>query len=175
MNLSEYNDIAIKIKDIYREIDEKMSIYLKENNIGCSSCCGGCCCNSTTVEVSPIDLIPLALSLINSEKEILDKINQNLDKPCMFWIGQKCTVYENRAILCRMFGVCSVYNKEHKESISICEYINKKELSNYPPNIVDYSSKITNLVPSWDSRTRPFNESLKYAIEKILNSVSYEL
>lgn len=183
MKFKDYKNIANKIYQLYDEMDKINSKFSKLSNLSCSNTCGGICCQSNEVEVSPVDLIPLALEIIekNEHEEMLPKLYLDQNNHCFFWKQGKCSIYKNRAVLCRLFGTSAVFNKNGALDLSICSYIkqeNKINLQNIDfneaPNIVTYSTKINNLMPEWDSRTRPFNQALIYTLERILNSYYWE-
>lgn len=178
MKLLEYVSISNKIKDLYSKMDKENDFFSKTFNIQCSNSCLGICCSSKDVQVSPIDLIPLALEIIgkNEQESIIKELEDNKDNHCIFWKLGKCSVYENRATLCRLFGFSGVYNKDHKQTLSICSYITKPmDLdASKAPNLVDYSTQINNLMPSWDNRTKPFNQALLYALKTIINEICWE-
>lgn len=180
MNLKEYKAIATQIKELYSQMDKENNQFSIESGIKCVSSCGGVCCSNKDVAVPPVDLIPLAIQLIE-DNDYLSYLADNSDQACLFFQNGRCSVYENRATLCRLFAFSSVYNKKGQKTLSVCSFIKEEnntevtqELTDKAANIVDWSSKVTNLVPGWDNSCRPFNEALKYALEKILNSYQYE-
>ena len=180
MKIKEYQDIASQIKDLYTLMDKENDKFSKLSGLSCVSTCNGVCCSNKDVAVPPVDLIPLALELI-AQNNYLQYLTETSDTACFFFKNGKCSVYQNRATLCRLFAYSSVYNKNGQKQLSVCSYIKEKntisidqDLINQAANIVDWSAKITNLLPNWDSSCKPFNQSLRYALEKILLSYQYE-
>jgi Fe-S-cluster containining protein len=182
MKFKEYQALAIKIADLFNEMDQQNNQFANSSNLSCSTTCGGICCKSNTVEVSPIDLIPLVIEIItnNEQDKILPKLYLNHNNHCVLWHEGKCSIYKNRPVLCRLFGVSAIFNKKDETTLSICSYIKKENETDIikniemAPNIVTYAAKVNNLLPEWDSTAKPINQSLIYAIERILNSYYWE-
>lgn len=183
MNLKEYQSIANQIGKLYSEMDKENDAFSKTSGLQCVSTCGGVCCQNKSVAVPPADLLPLALEIIkeNRSEEVLMKLNEEQDQACMFYKLGKCSVYQNRATLCRLFAFSSVYNKQGQKTLSVCSYIKEnqntefdQETINKSANIVDWSIQVSSLLPNWDSSCLPFNKALKYALEKVILSTQYE-
>lgn len=183
MKISEYKEIATKIKEIYKEVDNKNTQFSKKYNIACSTTCLGVCCKDKNVSVSPIDLIPLALDIIENgqEQEMLAKLKESKNEGCVFFKNGRCSVYENRAMLCRGFGYSQLRDKNKKAVLSVCSEISKnyshpiaKHNAHEALNLVDSCTQIKQLKPEWGHLELPFNQSLQFCLENILNSYYYE-
>lgn len=183
MNIKEYKQVSEIIERYYEEMDKENIEFQKKFQLSCVSSCAGVCCKSNEVSVSPIDLIPLALELAESEqiRDIVDQLMAAKNSSCFFWKNGLCDVYKKRAILCRLFGVSGVFDKHGNKRLSVCSYIKNEmeiakavENAQYAPNIVLWSNKVNNLLPSWDSSVKPFNQALLYALDKILIAKYYE-
>jgi len=182
MNFNDYKNVAVEINNVYQQMDIDNEKFSKKFNIKCVSTCNGNCCSKVDVEVSPVDLIPLVLNLIDQNKAeaILVDLFARINDHCLFYSNGRCSIYNDRATLCRLFGNTAIFDKMHQNNLSICREIANqyshpiaKANANQAPNLVIYTQKINNLVPSWDSTPRSFNKALLYAINKIYTAYLY--
>lgn len=177
-----YRAVAKEIKALYTEMDKVNDTFSKLSGLSCVSSCAGVCCKNSDVEVSPIDLLPLVLELFdqNQLEAMYALAKESANEACMFHKQGKCSIYSNRATLCRLFSYASVYDKAHKLQLSVCSWIKAEQNTNICPLIVEqaanlpnWSQKVRNLLPSWDQSTMPFNQAFIYAAERYLLTQSY--
>ena len=157
--------------------------YSSKNNIKCLSGCGRCCDNPD-IFASPLEMLPLAIELYfkNSNKlEALEDIIEKCRKEdvCIYYsIGKhknegSCGAYNNRPVVCRLFGWSLVSTKRGKE-ISICSLLkDEKKLSmEGAPDIVSWNSRVSNIDPGL-SGIMPLNKAFAAALEKVLTAARY--
>lgn len=179
-----YKTIANQISELFKKMDLENDNFSNISGLKCVSTCNGKCCTNKNVEVSPIDLIPLVVSLIESD-EIDDAIllaKEKEDEHCLFFKMGRCSKYSNRPTLCRLFGVSSIYNKHKEKVLSTCSLIKEDTsfkdpcpvIKNTAPNLVDWSQRVRNLLPHWEQSTLPFNKALLYAADRIQLTRQYE-
>lgn len=182
MKYQDYIEKANQINEIYSQMDRENEKFAKKFNIGCVSCSGQCC-QKKELEVSPADLIPLVVKLIKEGtiESIITDLSSKIDTNCIFHINGRCSAYQNRATLCRLFGHVAIFDKAHQNTLSICKEITNeyshpiaRANASQAPNIVNYSQKICNLMPGWDSAPISFNKALNYAINRVYTSYLYE-
>ena len=183
MNKKEYQDISIKILNLFKEMDEINNNFSKKYDISCVSTCNGQCCLKKDVEVNPVELLPLVIDLYE-KNEIFQFYNEAKNKEnehCLFFKNGKCSIYEKRTVLCRLFAFASIYNRKKEKTLSICSQIKENKTFNFTQseidesaNIVDFSSKIATLLPNWNNNPMSLNKAFIYATEQYLSSVQYE-
>lgn len=180
---TDYREVAKKVKDLYLAMDTINDSFSKMSGLSCVSSCSGICCKNSEVEVSPIDLLPLVIELADKAQleQTLELAKEKTDEACMFHLSGKCSVYDNRATLCRLFGYASVYDKSHKLQLSICSWIKSEHevpvcplLIQQAANLPNWSQQVRNLLPSWEQGTMPFNQAFIYASERYLLTQAYE-
>lgn len=183
MKFNEYEKVATSIEKLYAKMDKQNDDFARMSGLGCVSTCGGVCCANKEVEVSPVDLIPLVVSLIknNSLDSYLQTAQQEQSQACLFFKQGKCSIYPVRATLCRLFGYSSVYDKTGAKTLAICSLIkeaNCKEVCpvqvEAAPNLVDYAQQVNACFAGWDTNARPFNQAFIYAAERIYSAYLYE-
>lgn len=183
LKLSHYNKQRIlEILKIYREIEKKSLLFNKSSGVYCPDGCGECC-NNPDVEVSTLEVLPLAMHLWKTGKalETLEILDTTIDKkaPCIFfkkdervsWKG-RCIVYKYRFLVCRLFGYYKTKDKNGNYTWGACRILKR----NYPnivmnrseiPAISEYSMRILSLSTDFEGRLLPVNLAVKHAIESI--------
>ena len=144
MNLRSF---SLELMTLYQEMAEEFSQTQKRSGLACPPGCGYCC-KTPTVEATAMEMIPMALALLEQgiAEEIYERIELEKPETCIMYqdnggkLGQ-CTQYATRPSLCRLFGVAGFYTKNHDKELSIC-----KELKSHYP---DYQAiDVTKLNPA---------------------------
>ncbi len=118
-------------------IDKKLEKFFNKQKdyIFCKKGCGLCCQNAQ-FPYSKIEMQYLFLGAKELPKEIFDKIEANIEKilknkkdfkgekfvyDCPFLIGNVCSVYDFRGIICRSFGLMSIIQgTDKKNQVPFC-------------------------------------------------------
>lgn len=185
--LQRYRQLSEEIQKIYLQSSEVFGTFQKESELSCLKGCGKCCLNPE-VSASVLEMLPLALYLIDEgmAESIYKKLNSNLPH-CIFYTyhspdGEKgqCSAYQFRPSICRSFGACSRINKTGDKEWVICKYI--KENNSHiidrlnveaAPVITQFATQIIALDPGYDSKLYPINVALKIILEKLLLIQNY--
>lgn len=158
-----FNLLADQIQKIYQEMDEQSKSYSQTNQVSCPSKCNHCCSNPN-VSATPLEMLPLALYLIKN-----NQIPKNLDSKTCAFKTDKCSVYEYRPTVCRLFGWTQVSGKNNPR-LSICPKVQtvSGKLDLNAPNIANFASKVKEVDPSLGSTILPINQALQQMIDSIL-------
>jgi uncharacterized protein len=122
--------LARKVADVFSELDEAISRFQAQSAWACREGCGDCC-NSPEVEITVLEALPHALSLwdLNKAELYADELNKFLGKPCVFYVPHvsdsslgRCSIYETRPLLCRMFGFTAQLNKDSLPRLAACRW-----------------------------------------------------
>lgn len=114
----------------------------RETGMHCPPGCGACCINPA-VEVSPLEMLPMAYALLEQGKaeSLLDQLNNHPTFACPVYESQtdnpkkgRCTQYETRPLLCRLFGVSARRDKYDELEMMLC-----RELKNLYPELAQDS------------------------------------
>lgn len=185
MKYSDYQEISKKIEALYLEMSKESQSFKDKYKVSCVVNCGKCCKNPD-VYASPLEMLPLALQLVNSKTDSeLSTLLEKLDttESCAFYenLGGdsgRCTIYGHRAVVCRLFGWTHFKGKKMEE-VAICGEIkssNPKVLAvmkdpediSEAPKMGKWDQLVNELDVNLGSRRYSLNKSLKIMLEKIL-------
>ncbi|MEW9799411.1 YkgJ family cysteine cluster protein [Alteromonas sp. CYL-A6] len=185
-------ELSGQVLAMYEEISSTFSHYQASAGLPCTAGCGACC-NKPDIEVSPLEMLPLALHLFDQglAETTLESIEHYHGFACMQYQrhsldGQKgsCGIYPWRPGVCRMFGVAGYRTKDHIPTLSVCREIKQRlperyadalimTTANPPPMMAHYQQKLAQLDFTLGEQRLPINEALKYCLEKILTLAAY--
>jgi Fe-S-cluster containining protein len=190
MNIREFSQ---DLQNIYDQMWKSFSEYQKNAGLPCLEGCGKCC-NNPEVEASVLEMLPLALRMLDENKleYWLDKLEDPSQQHCLMYEPHspdgsqgQCGVYRERPSLCRMFGVSGFYNKHRQVTLSVCKLIREKypELTKIregevseekTPMLVTWSYRLAQLDPALIQDRLPINQAFKKALEKIALYAQYQ-
>lgn len=189
ISLSDSSKVVIaQIKDLFSEVDKKVEELKSLTGACCPDMCG-ICCSGTKVESTAIEMMPLAQEIWrkNEAEMWLNKIN-NAENPgaCVFFKADpmvsgngRCSVYELRPLICRLFGFFTIKDKNGKYVYGSCKIMKEKFPENYqkaakmvqegqyPSNVTDYTIRIISMGTGLNKKMFPINIAAKMSIENI--------
>jgi uncharacterized protein len=176
------------VMKIYRQLDKEIAVFRRETKLRCLPRCGQCC-ESTKVEATVLEMIPLANELWRKGKgELwLQRIAAAGDnRRCvLYWeLPQpgkrgRCSVYFWRPLVCRLFGFSAMKNKHGRSQVATCFRIRKansllcaevqKRLDHGLPIPVmsDFVRRIEFLDMDLGVKLLPINQALQKALERV--------
>jgi len=175
MNIKEF---SFQLQSLYDEMAKTFGDFQRKSELPCLPECTKCCLNPE-VEATPLEMIPMALAIFESPdfEIIYEKLSLSENLPCLMMDGKKCTRYEQRPSVCRMFGVAGYFDKNHQKSLSVCKIIKEAHPEKYSktlllkdpstPMMADWFSRLKSLHPQIDQNRQSLNSALKIALEKI--------
>jgi len=191
MNLQ---DKALEIRQVFDELGLEIKSYLEESQLTCFSGCGFCCSNPK-VNSSVIEFLPLAFKLYKEGKaeSVLEKLETSDDDFCILYKktsddGQAgfCSDYENRGLICRLFGTSSRKNKYGENELLVCNKIKIGKHEHFrkvseainqgmkvPSGVSNYS-KLSNIDFDLTAAQFTINIAIKKAIEEVLRFEYYQ-
>lgn len=191
MNLEQKSQ---EVRKVFEELDQEIKSFVDASKLTCISGCGFCCSNPK-VSASVLEFLPLAFDLYEKGKaekalNLLDQTNEG--DACIIYKSFSedghlglCSDYQNRGMICRLFGSSARKNKEDQKEIITCKKIKteKKELydtavsaikNNMPiPSSTDAYRKINNIDFRLTERQLPINKAIKEAIESVITFKFY--
>ena len=149
------------------------------------------------IEAQVIEMLPMAKYIIDSGRfeEVYQSLSDTDGGPCQMFQAHdggeekgRCSAYEFRPSVCRLFGFSAVKKKSGPPELANCHW--QKKL--YPdqlketqaminagmavPIISDFSFRFQNLAPTAAMNIlMPINKSLKVALEKQMTNDCYRL
>lgn len=183
--------VSAEIRALYYEMGETFATYQRELGLPCPSGCGGCCL-APTIEASPHEMLPMALTLFDRglAEETLSALSEAPSLQCIHYKktsfdGTKgyCQQYETRPTLCRVFGVAGRLNKARERELSVCKVIKSKygavtanlgplERSN-APLMGQWKGEAASIDGPLSKSDLPINEALRISLEKVLLTSQY--
>lgn len=191
MNLQ---DKALEVRQVFDELGEEIKSYLEESKLTCFSGCGFCCSNPK-VNASVMEFLPLAFKLSNEGKaeSFLEKLETAENDYCVLYKktsedGQAgfCSDYQNRGLICRLFGTSSRKNKYNENELLVCNKIKIGKQKHFQkvseeinkgmsvPSGVNNYSKLTNIDFDLTSAQFTINIAIKKALEEVLRFEFYQ-
>lgn len=187
-NLTRHKKLSDGILLELNKVYEEFSAFQKKSDLPCPPSCGKCCFKSD-IFCAPIELLPMALSLIERgcANEVFEKCKIFSADHCMFMeisdlkAGKgMCKEYLYRPLICRTFGVAGRHDKNNRINFSVCTTLKETHPEKYK-NLVNANlrddevafidnskSKISNFDPAFLEQEFPINESLAIILEKVL-------
>ena len=181
-------DLKTGVLETYREIDGKTARFQSATGLQCPEICG-ICCESKEVEATVIEMLPLAEEiLLRKESDLLmerieTKIDSN-DRTCALvnrvagtTVHLRCSYYQYRPLICRLFGCAARKGRSGKKELSICKVIKKSDSNalkraeialNQCIDIPVYQEcfmRIASMHPGMGYKLLPINYAMKAAIE----------
>jgi len=191
MNLEEKSQ---EVRKVFEELDTEIKSFLDASKLTCISGCGFCCSNPK-VSASVLEFLPLAFDLYAKGKaekalEILNKTTE--EDACIIYKSLSedghlgfCSDYQNRGMICRLFGSSARKNKEGQKEIITCKKIKTEKKDFYEiavdaiksemsiPSSTDAYRKINNIDFILTERQLPINKAIKEAIESVITFKFY--
>lgn len=196
-SLHEWKNLANDILGEYELLSKKFSTFQNQNQLSCLEGCGRCCFKND-IYCSPIELLPMALYLLENNKvdEYLDRLdNPEHNQFCVFLeVKDKesykgfCREYDQRAIICRTFGVSARKTKDLRTDYSVCKSIKENKSEAYQkliqnlnqiedeiPYISCSKNNLVSLSPKFMESEYPLNQSLRIILDKVLLISSFSI
>ncbi|MEX2371422.1 MAG: YkgJ family cysteine cluster protein [Bacteroidales bacterium] len=168
------------VNRIFALADAHTAKFRAASGLRCLDNCGLCCTNPN-IRATVLEFLPLAQHLVVSDTHIsvYERLISQNDTVCVnynpFESAGHCTAYQNRGLICRMFGFTARTNQHGKPELVTCNLIKKsipqekidKTLIKAPV-MADYYMKLYGIDPNLSVQYLPVNESVKKALEIVL-------
>ena len=63
--MNRLRELSSQVMDVYQSLSQEFSAYQSSQSLNCVEKCGACC-NNPDIEVSPLEMLPLALHLFDT-------------------------------------------------------------------------------------------------------------
>jgi len=174
------------VERLLTQIDKANAKFLSKVEVRCPSGCNKCC-HGQHVSAAPLEFLPYAYHLYKTN-QLEDKYWELKEKEgvsCFLVEGEenslngKCSVYEHRGVICRLFGNCASVNRNGMKSYSACtilkEQIVDKEkfnsiLQTSAPIYTDYYMKLRAIDNTNGAMMFPINIAIIKAMEIVYSN-----
>lgn len=183
-------DLPSEVIRTYREIDRKTGRLQAATGLRCPSGCGACC-ESPEVEATVPEALPLAHEIYRRKEEeavlrAVEERENRGDLRCALYLldpvspGKgRCSYYQFRPLLCRLFGFASRKNKHGDLEFCPCRVIKQRSPEAVrraeiriskgldAPVYQESFVRIASMDPGLGYRRLPINRALKEALEQL--------
>lgn len=183
-------DLLYEILAAYHEIDQKIRRVKMATGMRCPARCG-ICCATMCVETTSLEALPLSYGIFmrDEAERVLAAIEEKTtlgEGPCVLFQSDpihmemgRCSYYNFRPLICRMFGFAVRRNKHGRFELAPCRIMKERS----PESIIraetglseglsipvyqDSFMRIASLHPGMGYRRLPINQALKEALEYV--------
>lgn len=183
--------LAEQVWSLHTELDEEISSFQSASGLHCLSGCGKCCLKPD-IEATPLEFLPLALALYREgvAPDWLKNIEAGGSVCKVYDEGQlgqgKCTRYQDRGMICRLFGYSARKNKHGQKELITCQIIKEDQLEAFlltsdrinsdvsVPGASDFYARLRGIDPGLGGTQLPINKAIAQAIDAVLNYYFYK-
>jgi len=170
-----------KVIDLFNELDFRIYLYRQSTGIDCVEYCKGECCEKEDIFATTLELIPLAFMLFEQKKEgMIERIYSTEDRLCLLFDKNtgRCTEYNYRGLICRLFGFASMRMKDGSLAIVSCRHIKsvfKRAIESQidPVLMADYHTRLMGIDIELAREENPINTAMRRAVEKVGLFIKY--
>ena len=181
---------VVKVKALLKDADNAASRFSKYTGTECIQDCMRCCIKSDLM-ATPLEFLPAAWDLYKKGKaeKYYDYLSDDITfKNCIFLSPFKneegkilgCSNYENRGLICRLFGFshnndkngkprvvsCSTLKQTHQTEIS--KYLNSEKTVKPKESLSDFYFRLTEVDQKLAFEMMPVNKAIQKALEIVL-------
>jgi Fe-S-cluster containining protein len=175
-----------KVERVFKQLDKETEKFGKQSKLRCLTNCN-LCCLKPDLEANVLEFLPLAYYLVsnNLHEAVLDLIESNpehcinLAKNQISGMTSGCARYEQRGLICRLFGFSGLRDKNSRLAIYTCSHMKKEFSTEFKeatekinsgmkiPLATNYYSQIYYIDTQLANDYNPINVSIQKAIEKV--------
>ena len=142
--MNRLRELSSQVMDVYQSLSQEFSAYQSSQSLNCVEKCGACC-NNPDIEVSPLEMLPLALHLFDTGRaeQAFDELDNYSGFACKQYQrlsldGKEgyCGIYEYRPGICRMFGAAGYKTKSGEATLSVCKPIKQAVPEKYAAALI---------------------------------------
>lgn len=187
-------DLEAKVRNVealFEKLDNEIASFQTGSGLHCKYGCGKCCLKPD-IEATTLEFLPFAYHLhkeglssswyerLGSSNEVICHI---LD---VTQVGAgHCSRYQQRGLICRLFGYSARVNKHGEKELLTCQIIKTEQTANYEkaaaeilsggavPVASNYYYQLHAIDPDLARDFYPINIALKKAIECVLGYYAY--
>ncbi|UZR96376.1 YkgJ family cysteine cluster protein [Chondrinema litorale] len=185
-----------RIQKVFEKLESEVTQLQKNTGIYCLASCGQCC-TKPNIEASVLEFLPLAFDLflrkettqykeqiLQSGFSICHLFNALSVVPNSNYITGKCSQYQYRALVCRLFGYASIRNKHGQKKLSTCKLIkgsypeevtrlDQPEKIELIPNYSNYFQQLVQIDFKLSQEFHPINKAILRAIDEVESYYNY--
>ena len=192
MSLVRKKKLVVKL---FEELAEQTARFKVDSGIKCKTGCGECC-NYPKIHATVLEFIPYAYKMVIEERalDLIEKLERDANEVTICTLfhadspgssNGRCSDYENRGLICRLYGYSANYNKEGGLNMITCSIIktNNPEVfrnaesllarATHLPIASEYYSRLQAIDLSLSLESYPVNVAIRKALEYVLSYYTY--
>lgn len=185
---------VLLVENLFQNLDVEINTFQKETKLGCLSGCGKCC-STPEIDASPLEFLPWAFHFFmnGQAEEALAELAQNTSATCFLYrpksltefTSGKCSNYQYRGLICRLFGFGATTDKYGKLRIATCNIIKEGQTEHFEkatiaintdlsvPIFTEYYMQLSQIDFKLGNVFLPVNKAMKTALEEVLHYYAY--
>ena len=193
--MAQFLTLITLIEDLFARFDAQTLQFAKDSGLACPPRCGACC-QTPDMEASAAEMLPMAYQLwCSGEAEALyDRLRNHVGPACFFFQAYpeeqgagRCTLYEKRPSLCRLFGYVAFQTKHKTISYRGCRRLQTDQAQLWqdvqefiaeghlvPPLMACAQQELADLTGGLYRERMPLARALAKAIEILSLQLSWE-
>ena len=174
------------VERLFAQIDQSNKKFLNQVDVRCPQGCNKCC-HGKSVSAAPLEFFPYAYFLYQTN-QLEDKYWEFKGKEgtsCYLVEGDeyslsgKCSIYEYRGIICRLFGNSASINKNGEKTYSACSILKsqitdqekfKSVLQKSAPVYSDFYMRLRTIDNMHGAMLLPINTAILKSMELVYNN-----
>jgi Fe-S-cluster containining protein len=173
------------VKRLFRQVDKHVASFKKKSNLACLPICGECC-TKRDIEATILEFLPAAYHLFLTQRyqNILEQLEKKSDSICVFYnplaTDGRCSNYENRGLICRLFGFSTKTDKNSQKMLITCkkvkilfEPIKLEKFIKKAPELTICYIKLYGIHPQLAVKYLPINDAIRKALDTVLLHYQY--
>ncbi|HKM92180.1 MAG TPA: YkgJ family cysteine cluster protein [Prolixibacteraceae bacterium] len=165
------------VERLFVQVDKAILHFVGQTSLHCPSGCATCC-HGQKVSAAPLEFLPYAYSLYKLgllEHQYWELKTSSIEG-CFIIdrVNGRCSHYETRGLICRLFGNAAMVNREGHKAFSACRIL-KDQVSTLPtfdsilqnsaPVYSDFYMRLRNIDTTYGSMMIPVNQAILKAME----------
>jgi len=191
--VQELREKSLQVENLYQQVSQTFSRFQQQSGLRCLDNCGQCCLKPD-IEATVLEMLPLALSWFDRgiAEEKLEWLKTQDAAGCPLYerlndsgTQGRCSEYDKRGMICRMFGAAARRDKSGQPQLSVCRLIKQQRIATW--QLVDKNPTLKSQapqMPTWrmqlkhidwrlDETFYPIGEALVKALELVLRYAWY--
>jgi len=182
------------VEKLYRDLEKDVHKLRQGTGLTCVAGCGKCCFKAD-IEATVLEFLPLAYHLFTDGKAEtwLEHLKSHPEQQVCKILhvlakdqrSGKCSQYQYRGLICRLFAFSATLDKYGQKRLSTCSIIKTELPETYQradawvkegkpiPVMREYYFRLTTIDHRLSENFYPINTAIRFAIEEVLAYYSY--
>jgi Fe-S-cluster containining protein len=185
------NEKVDAVEELFKELDIAISHFQQWSGLYCVNGCGKCCLKPD-ITATILEFLPLAYHAFKERHadSLYEKLQGKENELCIILDPTRphgmCGDYNNRGLICRIFGFSARRDKYSRPEIITCKIIKTEQAENYTrsmneiaegagsiPIAEDYYRRLMLIDTELGRDLYPINVAVKKALEVVMHYYAY--